>query len=139
MNDLERHEIPPSVDTTDWNLRVTGTVERPRRFTESDLTSLPLETSTDDFECVEGWVADSLTWRGIRVETIFDRTTPTAESEYALVRATDGDYACSFQLDRLAESILAVELDGKPLSIEHGGPARLIPTDAESDCWESIK
>lgn len=139
MNDLERHRIPPDVDTTDWNLRVTGTVERPRRFTESDLTSLPLETFTDDFECVEGWVADGLSWWGVRVETILDRANPTAESEYALVHAMDGDYACSFRLGRLSDSILAVELDGDPLSVEHGGPARLIPTDGESDCWESIK
>lgn len=138
MNDLERHDVPPDVDATDWALRVTGTVERPRSFTETDLASLPFETFTEDFECVEGWVADGLSWGGIRVETVLDRANPTDESEYALVHAMDGDYACSFRLDRLAGSILAVELDGEPLSVDHGGPARLVPTD-ESDCWESIK
>ncbi|MFT4946487.1 MAG: DMSO/TMAO reductase YedYZ molybdopterin-dependent catalytic subunit, partial [Natronomonas sp.] len=51
----------------------------------------------------------------------------------------DGDYACSFRLDRLSSSVLAIELDGEPLPQEHGGPARLIPTGAGSDCWESIK
>lgn len=139
MSGLEPHEIPSEVNPDGWTLSVTGTVERPLQFTESDLTSLPFETFTDDFECVEGWVVDGLSWCGIRVGTILNRANPTPESKYALVHAMDGDYACSFQLDRLSDSILAVELDGDPLPVEHGGPARLIPTDDESDCWESIK
>jgi DMSO/TMAO reductase YedYZ molybdopterin-dependent catalytic subunit len=51
----------------------------------------------------------------------------------------DGEYACSYQRDRVDDALLAVELDGRPLPVEHGGPARLVPTTADSDCWESVK
>ncbi len=51
----------------------------------------------------------------------------------------DGDYACAFPLDRVNDAMLAFELDGEALPREHGGPARLVPTAAGSDCWESVK
>ena len=139
MSDLKTHDVPTEVDPEGWSLRVHGTVDRPLRFTRDDLASFPLETAAEDFECVEGWVAEGLSWRGVRVETILERAEPSEESECGLVRAMDGDYASSFPLDRLASAILALELDGEELPVEHGGPARLVPADADSDCWESIK
>jgi DMSO/TMAO reductase YedYZ molybdopterin-dependent catalytic subunit len=51
----------------------------------------------------------------------------------------DGEYACGYPLDRLDGALLALELDGDPLPVEHGGPARLVPATAGSDCWESVK
>lgn len=139
MSDLRTFEVPSDVTTDDWALRVTGAVKSPADLSHADLVSLQSETFTADFSCVEGWVAEDLTWRGVRGQTILERVEPTASAEYALVHGMDGDYACSFALDRFVESVLAVELDGEPLTAEHGGPARLVPTDAESDCWESIK
>lgn len=139
MTDLRRHEVPDSVETTGWTLGVTGTVDRPLDLARRDLESFPVETFRGDFVCEEGWVAEDLAWRGIRIGRFLERAGPTDTSEYGLVRSMDGDYACSFSLDRLAESVLAFELDGEPLDVEHGGPARLVPTDGERDCWESVK
>jgi DMSO/TMAO reductase YedYZ molybdopterin-dependent catalytic subunit len=139
MTDLEHHDVPEGVETTGWTLRITGAVDRPLELTHEELGSFPLETFSDDFVCEEGWVAEDLTWRGVRVGAVVDRAEPTETSEYGLVRAMDGDYACAFPLNRLGESILAIELDGEPLGPEHGGPARLVPTDSSRDCWESVK
>ncbi len=139
MTDLRRHEVPDSVETTGWTLGVTGTVDRPLDLARRDLESFPVETFRGDFVCEDGWVAEDLAWRGIRIGRFLERAGPTDTSEYGLVRSMDGDYACSFSLDRLAESVLAFELDGEPLDVEHGGPARLVPTDGERDCWESVK
>ena len=139
MDDLRTHAVPDAVEPDDWALRVTGTVDRALRLAPTDLESFPLETVTDDFACAEGWVADDLAWRGVRVGAIFERAGPSAETEYALVRAMDGDYACSFPLETLSEALLAVQLDGESLPVEHGGPARLVPTGADRDCWESVK
>ena len=69
---------------------------------------------------------------------LLDRAGVRSAAEFALVRAMDGEYACSFPVERLSSAVLAVELDGEPLPVEHGGPARLVPT-GEGDCWESVK
>lgn len=139
MSDLKSHDVPDDVDPAEWTLRIGGTVDQSFRLAPDDLASYTLETATEDFACVEGWVAEGLSWRGIRVETLLERASPTDASEYGLVRAMDGEYACSFPLDRLSESVLALELGGEPVPIEHGGPARLVPLGDERDCWESIK
>lgn len=139
MADLESHPVPDSVDPHGWVLRVTGAVSRSLRLTRADLKALPDGAYTDDFTCVEGWRAEDLSWRGVRVEAVLSRAAPTAGASHALVRAMDGDYASSFPLDRVRDGLLAFELDGEPLSVEHGGPARLIPTDDDADCWESVK
>lgn len=139
MTDLQTHAVPDPVEPSDWTLRVTGAVSQPLQIDRETLAEYPVETVTDDFECVEGWVADGLTWRGIRVEDILTRADPTVADGYVLVHAMDGDYACSFPRDRAAEALLSVDLDGDSLPVEHGGPARLVPTDADADCWESVK
>ena len=140
MDDLETHPVPDDVarDLDAWELRVTGAVDRPLSLARDDLASLSDETVVDDFACVEGWKATDLAWGGVRCETLLERADPAAASEHALVRATDGDYACAFPLGRLSDALLAVELEGEPLPVEHGGPARLVPVGADVDCWEHV-
>ena len=139
MTELERHPVPDGVDPTDWSLEVTGAVDRPLRLSRRELAALPLETATDDFACVEGWTAEGLEWRGVPLVAVLERAAPTDDARYGLVRAMDGDYACSFPLERLADALLALELDGDPLPVAHGGPARLVPAAADGDCWEHVK
>lgn len=135
MTDLKTHDVPDSVRADDWHLQITGAVEDRCRYT---LHEMALETFTQDFECVEGWVATGLDWKGIRVRELLDPADPVTEG-YGLVRSMDEGYACSFRLDRLRDAVVAVEVDGDPLPVEHGGPARLVPTDDGRDCWESVK
>jgi DMSO/TMAO reductase YedYZ molybdopterin-dependent catalytic subunit len=139
VTDLERHPIPDDVETDSWTLDVTGAVDRPLELTRADLAAFPLEAFHEDFDCEAGWTAEGLAWRGLRLSALLDRASPTDDGEYGLVRAMDGDYACSFPLDRLDGALLALELDGEPLPPVHGGPARLVPTGDARDCWESVK
>ncbi|MFB6091572.1 MAG: molybdopterin-dependent oxidoreductase [Haloquadratum sp.] len=138
-DELESHPVPDDVDPEEWTLRVTGAVSRPLCLSRDDVVALPDGELTDDFTCVEGWRAQDLSWRGVRVETVLSRASPRAAARYVLVHAMDGDYASAFPIDRARDALLAFELDGEPLPVEHGGPARLVPTDDGADCWESIK
>jgi DMSO/TMAO reductase YedYZ molybdopterin-dependent catalytic subunit len=139
MDKLKSHPVPDSIDLQGWQLSITGAVSQPLHLTRDDLKTLPEGEFTDDFTCVEGWRAQNLLWRGIRVEAVLSQASPTADATHVLVHAMDGDYASSFPIERVRNALLAVELDGEPLSVDHGGPARLVPTDDGADCWESIK
>ncbi|MBP1987380.1 molybdopterin-dependent oxidoreductase [Halolamina salifodinae] len=138
MDGLPRYDVPDEVTTDDWALTIRGSVRRPRAFDAADLAALPNETFAEDFDCEAGWTAAGLSWRDVRVADLLERVEPTPESQYALVHAMDGEYACAFPLERIESAVLALELDGEPLPTEHGGPARLIPT-GDGDCWESVK
>jgi DMSO/TMAO reductase YedYZ molybdopterin-dependent catalytic subunit len=138
MTGLETHEVPEDVDPNGWRLAVDGRVDRGLSLFREDLCAMDLVDSRGEFSCVEGWTAPDLRWRGVRLTDLLDRAAPTAEARFALVHAMDGAYACGYALDRLDGALLALELDGDPLPVAHGGPARLVPA-GERDCWESVK
>lgn len=139
MDKLESNPIPSDIDLRGWQLHVTGAVSQALQLTQDDLRSLPDKNFSDDFTCVEGWRARDLSWHGIHVEAVLSQASPATDAGYVLVHAMDGDYASSFPIERVREALLAFELDGEPLTVEHGGPVRLVPTDGDADCWESIK
>lgn len=139
MTDLESYPVPNSIDPTGWTLRVTGAVSQPLELTRDDLRDLPADGLTDDFSCVEGWRARDLSWRGVPVRAVLSRASTTADATHVLVRAMDGDYASAVPIERARNALLALELDREPLSVDHGGPARLVPTHDDADCWESVK
>ncbi|MFB6352634.1 MAG: molybdopterin-dependent oxidoreductase, partial [Halobacteriales archaeon] len=138
MSSLKRTPVPESVDPDAWRLEIDGAVEEPLRCTRADLETRELDAFTEDFDCLEGWTAPGLAWAGIRVSDLLADARPRPEARWGLVHGMDGDYACGLRLDRLADGLLALRLDGEALPVEHGGPARLaLPGD--SDCWESVK
>ncbi|MFP8952562.1 molybdopterin-dependent oxidoreductase [Natrialbaceae archaeon A-arb3/5] len=139
MTDRSAREVPDDIEAEEWHLQITGAVDSPITLTRNNLRSLPMETVVLDFSCVEGWDVADCEWRGVRVADVLDRAAPLTESEYGLVHAGDGDYARSFPLDRLADALLALELDGEPLSAERGGPVRLVPVDDDRECFEHVK
>lgn len=133
-------ERPPGVSNLEkWRFRITGAVDRPVRFSREELLSLPLTTVDETIIEAVSWLPNDHVWRGVRGGTLLDKAHPRSGSRFSLVHATDGDYACAFALGRLREAIFAVERDGEPVSIEDGGPVRLLPGTADADCWETIK
>jgi DMSO/TMAO reductase YedYZ molybdopterin-dependent catalytic subunit len=139
VTDLEPHDVPSDVDADSWSLTLDGSLERPRSFSLADLRALGLVDATADFSCVEGWTARDVPWRGVPVAAVLASGDPRPEAAFALVTAMDGGYACGYSLARLREAVLAVEFDGDPLPVEHGGPARLVFPASDSECWESLK
>lgn len=137
--DLQSHEVPSEIKTTEWSLVVDGLVERPRQLTKPELLKMDRRTATGDFICVEGWSARDLSWRGVPVRDVLDLAIPQSDASFGLVHGRDSGYSCGFHLTHLCDSMLAIELNGNLLPTEHGGPARLIPANSESDCWESVK
>ena len=120
-------------------LTIDGLVEEKMKWSYSDLLSLPQVHQTSDFHCVEGWSVRDVRWTGIRFEEIVKKVKPKREAAYAVFHAPGqtstkpggwNHYVESLPLEALLdkekECLLALLMDGKPLSDSHGAPLRLV-------------
>jgi len=116
---------------SDWKLEVTGLVQQPASFSLTDLRALPSRTQITRHDCVEGWSAIAK-WKGVRLEEIVNKVQPTPEAKYVLIRCmdTDSDGANYYESIDLIDAvhpqtILAYEMNDKPLPVANGAPLRL--------------
>lgn len=137
--DVKTESPPEAATSSAWRLTIEGAVADDRSLSRAEIRELVESAENADRTVLENWNGDGHRWRGIRVEELLARADPDPDAAYALVHAMDGDYSCSFPLDRLGEALLAIELDGGPVPAERGGPARLLVADEGADCWESMK
>ncbi|MBI4415804.1 MAG: molybdopterin-dependent oxidoreductase, partial [Euryarchaeota archaeon] len=130
--------IIPRVDPKLWDLRVTGEVENPRRFSLAEFMALPRMTVTRDFSCVTGWTKLDLAWEGVAFRTLAEMARPKPSAMSVWIECGEG-YTTSLRLPDLLRDdvVLAYGLDGKPLPEEHGGPIRLVVPHKYG--WKSAK
>ncbi len=66
-------------------------------------------------------------WEGVAFFSIADLVKPTAEAKYVFFKSYDG-YSTNNPLDACMDDdvLIAYSVNGKPLTKEHGGPARVI-------------
>jgi len=117
----------PERSRAEYRLRVGGLVDEPLDLSFAELTSMPVTEVTRDFQCVTGWRVPDVQWTGVRLRDVLDRAGVQADATAVRFVSFDGAYSESLTLDqaRRNDVLVAYELDGEPLSSEHGGPARL--------------
>ena len=117
----------PSRSRAEYRLRVRGLVERETVLTFDELTALPRTRLRRDFQCVTGWRVPDVQWAGVRLAEVLDRAGVRPEARAVRFVSFDGAYRESLTLAqaRRHDVLVAYELEGSPLSSEHGGPARL--------------
>lgn len=112
-------------------IQISGDLEQ-SSVNAHELARLLRVEQTSDFHCVTTWSKRSLRWSGFRFADFFGEiVAPRAQQPSALtfvvLRCQDG-YRTSLLLSDLMapDVLLADQLDGAPLSIEHGAPLRLV-------------
>jgi DMSO/TMAO reductase YedYZ molybdopterin-dependent catalytic subunit len=90
---------------------------------------MPQHEATLPIACVEGWSA-SATWRGVRVRDLLEAAGAPARSTVVVESfEPQGVYRTStlnHPQAADADTLLAMEIDGKVLDVDHGYPVRLI-------------
>lgn len=112
-----------------FRLTVVGRVAQELSFSLADLRALPQHRAVLPISCVEGW-SSSASWSGVRVRDLLDMAgagkgaTVRVES----LQARGGYKASTLNRDHAADvdTLLALDLFGQPLHIDHGFPVRLI-------------
>jgi sulfane dehydrogenase subunit SoxC len=135
----------PRFDAADWSLNIDGLVRSPLRLDLAALHDLP-QTAIEAFHQCAGAPRDPKTpmrrvinvvWRGVRLRDLLDRASVMPQAgflwSYGLDHGSyDGHtvdhYIKDLPLDRaLADEVLvATGINGGPLPVQHGAPARLI-------------
>lgn len=131
------------VTDPDWSLRVDGLVGTVLRISLPQLRALPSVTVTAVLECFGNPLqptipvrrAANVRWRGVPVRALLDAAGVRSRASTVWARGLDYgqfdgiDCACYLKdlpLATVAErGIIAYEMNGEPLTGEHGFPARL--------------
>jgi hypothetical protein len=111
-----------------WTLTVTNG-STTRVYSRSALAALPQHEVVLPIACVEGW-SQTATWRGVRLADLVDSVgAPAGASIRARSLEQNSSYAvmdmgAEYVRDNL--TLVALELNGDVLDIDHGFPARMI-------------
>jgi DMSO/TMAO reductase YedYZ molybdopterin-dependent catalytic subunit len=119
--------VRPSVPLTDWRLKIHGHVENPVVLDWQQFLALPQFKDTSDFHCVTTWSQFDMEWEGVAFFTIGELVKPKPEATHVFFKSYDG-YSTNNPLVACLDDdvLIAHKWNGKPISAEHGGPARVI-------------
>ena len=125
-------------DLADWDLTVSGAVERPLTLGWQELSALPQVEVTVDLHCVTKWTKLDTTWGGVALRTLFDLAGARPSATHLLAHA-EGGYSTNLPLaPAMADgAILATSYEGRPIPPEHGYPARTVVPSLY--LWKSAK
>src|SRR3989344_3896237 len=117
--------IQPDFNQKTWKLEITGEVEEKKKLTYENILNMPKTQITKDFSCVTHWSKYNVTWSGVLWKDLlkYIKVKPTAKA--VMFYGMDG-YSTNDTLEDMENSLLAYELEGKPIPREHGWPLRVI-------------
>ena len=132
-NDFQVNRTAQSAGVTEelvgssWRLRLAGA--RTLELTREQLEALPQHTYDLTIGCVEGW-STTQRWTGVRLSDL-RRLAGAAEQAAVTVQSfqTQGPFGhATLAPGQVADdqALLALQVDGVPLSLDHGYPARVI-------------
>jgi DMSO/TMAO reductase YedYZ molybdopterin-dependent catalytic subunit len=121
--------VRESARNANYRLTVDGKVRRKLVFTRDELLAMPQHEATLPISCVEGW-STTQRWRGVRVRDLLDRAGAGSAAE---VRVHSLQRRRAYRVSDLnrwhahdPDTLLAVEVNGEALDLDHGYPLRLI-------------
>ena len=120
-------EVTPTLSTNTWTFSIDGLVEQPTTWSWDEIHALPESSYSGDIHCVTTWSKLGMTWSGVSVDTLLAIAGPHSAAGFALARSHTG-YTTNLPLADITggRAWVAWEVDGEPLSRDHGGPARLL-------------
>jgi DMSO/TMAO reductase YedYZ molybdopterin-dependent catalytic subunit len=120
-------EVTPDVDTASWTFTVEGLVERPSRWSWDEIHRLPPSTYEGDIHCVTTWSKLGISFTGVSVDELLQAAGPLPAASHVLAVSHTG-YTTNLPLADVTggKAWVAWEVDGRPLPVDHGGPARLL-------------
>ena len=117
----------PNKNAETYRLTVDGLVDKPTSYTLADLRALPQTRMVKDVQCVTGWRVPGTPFEGVRLSRLLDAAGVRAKAGAVRFTCFDGAYTESLTIEqaRRSDILVALRMQDKPLSHDHGGPVRL--------------
>jgi DMSO/TMAO reductase YedYZ molybdopterin-dependent catalytic subunit len=117
----------PDYGPGDWDLTITGLVDRPFTISLDELKAMPSATLTFDIHCVTKWSKFDTTWTGVRVRDLLEQAGVQAGATHVIEHAEFG-YTTNIPLADITtdEAIVAYAYEGEEIEPMHGGPVRVV-------------
>jgi DMSO/TMAO reductase YedYZ molybdopterin-dependent catalytic subunit len=128
---VSKNFIDPSVAVSGWTLKIDGLVDNPMMLTYDQLTALPPSEGYYTLMCISNDIGGdqwgNSYWRGVKLKDLLEQAGVHTDAYKAVFAAAD-DYHDSVRLDAALnpDALLAWEMNGNPLKMEHGYPTRLL-------------
>jgi DMSO/TMAO reductase YedYZ molybdopterin-dependent catalytic subunit len=134
--------LKSELDPATWRMQVqaygTG---KTQKFTLAEVQALPKVEMTTELKCIEGWSV-VVHWAGARFSDFLAKyplatrssrpvdpqNLPADLAPYAGIVTPDEKYYVGLDMDTVLhpQTLLCYEMNGKPLTPEHGAPLRLV-------------
>jgi DMSO/TMAO reductase YedYZ molybdopterin-dependent catalytic subunit len=120
--------VPP----TDLVIEISGQLAHRVFLRPEDLATLPRRRVESALHCVAGWSATGLVWEGVPFSEVYrlliePALAPGARVGSLVFVGLDGYRSIVAVEDALGDGVLIADrLDGRPLTAQHGAPARLV-------------
>jgi DMSO/TMAO reductase YedYZ molybdopterin-dependent catalytic subunit len=104
-------------------LAIEGECERPASFSYLDLADVHPYYQVADLSSVD----ERLVGRGVRLRSLIDQVGPGRGARWMTVESADGGFSACLPLEEIRRTgIVVYEKDGRPLSVDDGGPVRFV-------------
>ncbi len=121
-------KVTASATRADYRLTVANG-DHEVELSRMQLLAMPQSTHELPIACVEGWSASGA-WTGVRVRDLLDLVeVPSGTDVLVMSLQESGPYTTTVLHGNFADddrTLLALSLEGEPLSLDHGYPARVI-------------
>lgn len=122
----------PQLSHGDWRLRIHGMVDHDVTYSFDDLNRFDVVETVATLTCVSNPVGGDLIstgiWTGYRLADLLKTAGVHPDADMVLSTSVDG-FTAGTPTEALTDgrdALLAIGLNGQPLPIEHGYPARLV-------------
>jgi len=143
---LPEHSLPEKIQDlaaagaligNDFRLQINGLVAQPLELDLAALEAFPRVSFQETFHCEEGWSAEDLGWRGIRLTDLLALSRPLAAARAVRIHSAQPEFVVPLSMDQVQKALLCDFLNSERLSVAHGAPFRLVvPGEV---CFTSVK
>lgn len=124
--------VVPTIEPTDWQLRIHGMVDREIVLTYQQLIDRQVTQAWVTLNCVSNPVGGDLIgnawWSGVRIADLLAAAGVQPGAD-AVLQTSDDGWTCGTPIGALTDqrdAMLAFAMNGRPLPIDHGFPVRTI-------------